>query len=148
MNILQKNITITVTFAILLASLFLTDSSVVHAVVAVLSFITVIALQTQGTSGTSSSAVKILSDFEEMIEFKRNKVVLNESTDDSSEILVNSIVNKYISSVQDDTKVAGEMTLLADKVAKGHLGCRVAADTKTPYVHVLRNIMNNLINSS
>ena len=148
MNKLQKNIIISVAFAILLASLFLTDSSVIHAVVALLFFVTVMAIQAQGDSGTSSGAVKVLSDFEEMIEFKRNKVVLNESASEYSEQLVNAIVNKYISSVQDDTKVAGEMTLLADKVAKGHLSCRVAADTKTPYVHVLRNSMNNLIDST
>jgi methyl-accepting chemotaxis protein len=40
------------------------------------------------------------------------------------------------------------MVLLADKVAQGHYGCRIDADSKTPYVHVLRNSMNAMLNSS
>ena len=40
------------------------------------------------------------------------------------------------------------MVLLADKVAKGHYSCRIDADTNTPYVHVLRNSMNNMLDAS
>jgi methyl-accepting chemotaxis protein len=38
--------------------------------------------------------------------------------------------------------------MLADKVSNGHYSCRVNADSKTPYVHVLRNSMNNMLSSS
>ena len=148
MNTLQKNIIIAVVFVILLASLFITDSTVVHAILAVLSFLVVIALNAQSDSAGSSNSMKTLSYFDEMLDFKRNKIPLNDSTKDKTEILINTIINKHNHSVLDDTKVAGEMTLLADKVAKGHMSCRVIADTKTPYVHVLRNSMNNLIDSA
>jgi methyl-accepting chemotaxis protein len=47
-----------------------------------------------------------------------------------------------------DTLVAGEMVLLADKVAKGHYSCRTESDSRTPYVHVLRNSINNMIDAS
>jgi methyl-accepting chemotaxis protein len=40
------------------------------------------------------------------------------------------------------------MVLLTDKVSKGHYSCRVQADSKTPYVHVLRNSLNNMLGSS
>jgi methyl-accepting chemotaxis protein len=40
------------------------------------------------------------------------------------------------------------MVLLADKVSKGHMSCRVNSDSKTPYVHVLRNSMNNMLDST
>ena len=40
------------------------------------------------------------------------------------------------------------MVLLADKVSNGHYTCRVSSDSKTPYVHVLRDSMNNMLGSS
>jgi methyl-accepting chemotaxis protein len=40
------------------------------------------------------------------------------------------------------------MVLMTDKVARGHYSCRIGSDSKTPYVHVLRNSLNNMLSSS
>jgi len=83
-----------------------------------------------------------------MMEFKRNKVDIDLNTTNEAEINFNKIVTSYQNSVLADTRVAGEMVLLADKVSNGHYSCRVNADSKTPYVHVLRNSMNNMLTSA
>ncbi|MFA6191563.1 MAG: methyl-accepting chemotaxis protein [Sulfurimonas sp.] len=147
MNSLQKNITIAVAFTILILSLFFTDSVVIHAVLAVVVFILTIALQMQSSSG-NSNIHRVLTEIDEMLEFKRNKININNTTTDEVEKDINKLVEIYEKSVLEDTKVAGEMVLLADKVSKGHYSCRVGADSKTPYVHVLRNSMNNMLTSS
>lgn len=148
MNNLQKTIIVSIAFAILVASLFLTDSSVIQAVLAVVVFIVVIALNAQKGSGSTGNLNKKRQDLIEMMEFKRNKVDINENTTDEAEKNFNKIVTSYQTSVLDDTRVAGEMVLMADKVSKGHFSCRIDADSKTPYVHVLRNSMNNMLDSS
>lgn len=50
--------------------------------------------------------------------------------------------------LQQDTLVAGEMVLLADKVRQGHYACRIGSDTKTPHVHILRNTMNTMLDAT
>lgn len=147
MNSLQKNITLSVSFAILILSLFLTDSSVVHAILSTLVFIVAVALQMQGAS-SGSSIHRILTELDELLEFKRNKININDATTDEVEKEINKLIKLYETSVLDDTKVAGEMVLLADKVSRGHYSCRVSTDSKTPYVHVLKNSMNNMLASS
>jgi len=148
MNTLQKNITISVIFALLIASLFLTDSSIVHAVIALVAFGVTIALNMQASSSGSNSINEKRLELIEMMEFKRNKVNIDTNATDQAEKNFNKIVTSYQDSVTADTRVAGEMVLLADKVANGHYSCRVQADSKTPYVHVLRNSMNNMLTSS
>ncbi len=147
MNTIQKNIMIAVAFAVLILSLFLTDSALIHTVLAVVVFILTITLQMQNSSG-NSNIHKVLIEIDEMLEFKRNKININNVTTDEVEKDINKLVGIYEKSVLEDTKVAGEMVLLADKVSKGHYSCRVGADSKTPYVHVLRNSMNNMLISS
>lgn len=142
----QKLIAFSVTFAFLIAILALTDSMLIHIAVAVVTFGVVIVLQL--LQSDSMSDLSVLDEIKELIEFKRNKVNLNLDTTNPLEKNLNSLVAKYQQSVIEDTLVAGEMVLLSDKVAKGHYSCRVAADTKTPYVHVLRNSINNMIASS
>ncbi|MFA6197388.1 MAG: methyl-accepting chemotaxis protein [Sulfurimonas sp.] len=147
MNTLQKNITLSIAFTILIISLFLTESNIVHTVLAVIVFIVAIALEMQ-TSSDGSNIHKNLVALQELLEYKRNKIATNENTSDAVEKSLNSIIKLYEKSVLDDTRVAGEMVLLADKVSKGHYSCRVGADSKTPYVHVLKNSMNNMLISS
>jgi methyl-accepting chemotaxis protein len=148
MNNLQKNIAISVVFAILIGTLFLTSSTAIEAVVAIIAFIVVIVINMQTGSNGSSSLNKKRLELIEMMEFKRNQVLINESATDEAEINFNKIVTTYQDAVIADTRVAGEMVLLSDKVSKGHYTCRVNADSKTPYVHVLRNSMNNMLASS
>ena len=148
MNNMQKNLTISIAFTILIASLFVSDSVIVHALLAIITFIIAISLQMQASASNSPNITRLVNESQELLEFQRNKIELVESTNDPLEKSFNTLIKSYEKIVEDDTKVAGEMVLLADKVSKGHFSCRVSADSKTPYVHVLRNSMNNMIASS
>ena len=148
MSILQKTIILGSLFALLIISLFLTELTLIHVGIAVVTLATAIFLQMQDSTGNSSHMSVILEELSELLEFKRNKVSIDEDTSNQIEKSMNTLIKKYQSIVLEDTRVAGEMVLLADRVSKGHYTCRVEADTKTPYVHVLRNSMNNMIQSS
>ena len=147
MNTLLKNIIITIMFTLSLVSLFLTESSIIQAVLIFVTFITVFILFGQGPSSNSDLNKKRL-ELIEVMDFKRNRVDIDENTTDEAEKNFNKIVISYQNSVLEDTRVAGEMVLIADKVAKGHFCVRITSDTQTPYVHVLRNSMNNMIQHS
>lgn len=146
MNNIQKIALLATTFTLLIISLFVTDISLVHAALAIIAFGVAMTLQMKGSSNVD--ALSLLSDIEELLEFKRNKIVLNADSNDKFEQKLNNLITLHKKSVLEDTLVAGEMVLISDKVSKGHYSCRVAADTKTPYVHVLRNSINNMIDSS
>ncbi|MBU0720689.1 chemotaxis protein [bacterium] len=148
MNTMQKNITLGIAFAILIASLFLAESVLVHAILALVAFIVAIAVNMNASPKNSSNLSKKRLELIEMMQFKRNRLELNVATSDVQERNFNTIVSTYQESVLSDTRVAGEMVLLSDKVSKGHLSCRVIADSKTPYVHVLRNSMNNMLDKT
>ncbi|MEN8303270.1 MAG: methyl-accepting chemotaxis protein [Campylobacterota bacterium] len=148
MSSLQKNIILGSLFTILVISLFVTDLTLVHTAFAIVAFITAIFLQMQESSAKSSHIKVILDEFSELLEFNRNKVSIDKSTNNELEKKINALIKKHQDIVVEDTRVAGEMVLLSDRVSKGHYSCRVEADTKTPYVHILRNSMNNMIKSS
>ena len=149
MNNLQKTIIVLVAFIILIASLFLTSSNIIQAIIAVVVFGVVVGLNSIGNLGGGNNSLNSKRiDLINMMDFKRNKVEINENTTDESEKNFNKIVTTYQKTILADTRVAGEMVLLADKVSRGHFSCRVNADSKTPYVHVLRNSMNNMLTSS
>jgi len=147
MNNSQKNITLAAVFLILIASIFLAESAFIPAILAVVTFGAVVVLHKQN-SNSSPQINKIINEFEELIDFKRNKVSLDEHTDNHMLKRVNTLISKYNTVVLNDTKVSGEMVLLTDKVSKGHYGCRIQTDSTTPYVHVLRNSLNNMLSSS
>ncbi|QOY53484.1 chemotaxis protein [Candidatus Sulfurimonas baltica] len=148
MNTTQKNIVLAVLFAMLMASLFLTDSSIIQAVIVAITFIAAVILNSAVTSASSTELNKKRLELVEVMKFERNKVEINKNATDEAELNFNEIVTSYQNSVLEDTKIAGEMVLLADKISKGHYNCRVISDSKTPYVHVLRNSMNNMIDAS
>ncbi|MFA5234842.1 MAG: methyl-accepting chemotaxis protein [Sulfurimonas sp.] len=148
MNNTLKNTITVLAFALLIGSLFLTDLTAVHASLAVVALIATFALNMQSSGKKSQDLNQKRLELIEMMEFKRNKINIDENSTDEAEINFNKIVTTYQNSVLDDTRVAGEMVLLTDKVAKGHYSCRIASDSKTPYVHVLRNSLNNMLNAS
>jgi len=148
MNTTQKNIIIASAFLILILSLFLIESNIAHAVIAVVTFIiTMILTMQKGTSKNAYIETK-RAEFIDMMEFNRNRIELNLNTQNEAEINFNKIVDSYQQAVLNDTKVAGEMVLLADKVSKGDYSSRISSDSKTPYIHVLRNSLNNMLNHS
>lgn len=149
MNTLQKNIILVVIFALLIASLLLTNSTSLQVILAVIAVSIAMLLQNISSYNDVSDAINEKRvQLVEMMEFNRNKVFINEDASSQAEINFNKIVTSYQTSIENDTRVAGEMVLIADKVSKGHFSCRIEADSKTPYVHVLRNSMNNMLISS
>lgn len=148
MNTTIKNSIIAASFAALIASLFLTQSALIHSIVAVVAFGVVMGLNLSTGTGNVNVLNQKRLELIELMEFKRNKVKLDENPTNEAEINFNKIVNAYQNSLLEDTKVAGEMVLLTDKVAKGHYSCRISSDSKTPYVHVLRNSLNNMLDAS
>lgn len=148
MNKLQKNIVISLMFAILIVFLYLSDSFLFHAIEVIIVYGVIIALNIQSTDGDLTSLSQKRLQLMDMMEFKRNKIDINENTTSQAERNFNTIVKSYQNAVLIDTKVAGEMVLIADKVSKGHFSCRIDSDSKTPYVHVLRNSMNNMLDKS
>ena len=148
MNTLQKNIILVVSFGLLIASLVLSDSILVQIILAVIAASAAIALVNISSSKANTTIFKLFDEIDELMLFERNKIILNEQINNEMEKHLNNLLKKYYQIVLDDTKVAGEMVLIADKVSKGHYTCRVGSDTKTPYLHVLRNSMNNMLNSS
>ena len=148
MNTTQKNMIIALAFLVLIASLFLVDSNIVHALLAVVTFAVTMALTMQKGSSSNDYLTSKRAELVEMMEFDRNKIEINDKTENVAEKNFNKIVTSYQNSVLEDTKVAGEMVLLADKVSKGHYSCRITSDSKTPYVHVLKNSLNNMLDNA
>jgi methyl-accepting chemotaxis protein len=105
-----------------------------------------------GVSITSASRSELFSqqlgDFEELLQFKRNQLETISAEPNSIEEKLNRLAKTYEGILEQDTKVAGEMVLLADKVRRGHFMCRVASDSKTPHVHLLRKTMNAMLDST
>jgi methyl-accepting chemotaxis protein len=147
MSTLQRNIVITLGFAGLILLLILVNSLIIQISAAVLLLIAVFLLQ-QNSSSDDTALLAMMKQINELLNFERNKVAVNPNTTNKLEKELSSLLLKYEDMVLEDTKVAGEMVLLVDKVSKGHYSCRIAADSKTPRIHVLRNSVNNMIDSS
>ncbi len=94
----------------------------------------------------SNEALKAhMNDFLQLMLFKRNRLSPMEAAPGSLEEQMNAVAKAHEEALLVDTLVAGEMVLLADKVAQGHYMCRVLSDSKTPHVHLLRKTMNNML---
>lgn len=89
----------------------------------------------------------LLQDFQDLLDNKKTKVSFDTTDKGELEKKVYELVQTYESLVLADTKVAGEMVLLADKVKKGHFDTRVSSDTKTPHVHLLKQTMNGMLDA-
>ena len=148
MNNLQINLVLVVTFSLLLLSMLFTDIFLLQLGLAIATFALVMTFQNLSFSHGSKKDISLIGEIDELLSYERNQIEINKSATDPLEVGLNGVIEKYTQSVLVDTKVAGEMVLIADKVSKGHYSCRIATDSKTPYVHVLRNSMNNMINSS
>jgi len=148
MNTLQKNIILVIFFTSLIASLVFTDSMLIQMILAFLAAGATFILLNISSSNSNKNILELVNQIYELLDFDRNKVILNEQSSDEVENALNKLVLKYENIILDETRVAGEMVLISDKVSRGHYNCKVNADTKTPHVHVLRNSMNNMLSSS
>lgn len=89
-----------------------------------------------------------LNEFIDILEFKRTKVTLNEDTGENiANAKLVTIIKQYEMMQLIDTKVTGEMVLLADKVKRGFYSHRVITDSRTPHVHMLKKTMNTMLDS-
>jgi len=100
------------------------------------------------TVSSGNEAVKQLAELEELMQFKRNQMEPHPAQQGSLEEKINHLAQTHEKILEQDTKVAGEMVLLADKVRRGHYMCRVASDSKTPHVHLLRKTMNAMLDAT
>lgn len=101
------------------------------------------------SSNTTDDGIqKHLDDFLLLMQFKRNRLPKLEAESGSTGDKVNILAKAHEEMLLADTLVAGEMVLLADKVRQGHYMCRVASDTKTPHVHLLRKTMNSMLDAT
>ena len=101
------------------------------------------------SSNTTDDGIqKHLDDFLLLMQFKRNRLPKLEAESGSTGDKVNILAKAHEEMLLADTLVAGEMVLLADKVRQGHYMCRVASDTKTPHVHLLRKTMNTMLDAT
>lgn len=89
-----------------------------------------------------------IEGLEELVAFKRNQLPPMDAQQGSLEAKINSLSKHHEAILEEDTRVAGEMVLLADKVRRGHYMCRVASDSKTPHVHLLKKTMNAMIDAT
>jgi methyl-accepting chemotaxis protein len=107
------------------------------------------ALWTSLSSSSGSDVLtKQLNELEELMQFKCNQIEPVKADYGSIEEKINNLIKTHESILEQDTKVAGEMVLLADKVRRGHYMCRVASDSKTPHVHLLKKTMNAMLDAT
>lgn len=116
--------------------------------ISVMIVLVVIALWTSLSESKSNLLHAQLEEFEELLLFHRNQLAAIPAQPNSIEEKLNHISKTYETILEQDTKVAGEMVLLADKVRRGHYMCRVASDSKTPHVHLLRKTMNTMLDAT
>lgn len=102
-----------------------------------------------GTPASNQEKIEIqLDNFLQLMQFKRNRLSPMEALPGTIEERLNALAKAHETMLLNDTLVAGEMVLLADKVRDGHYMCRVMSDTKTPHVHLLRKTMNSMLDAT
>ena len=102
-----------------------------------------------GVPASNQEKIQIqLDNFLQLMQFKRNRLTPMEALPGSTEERLNVLAKAHETMLLNDTLVAGEMVLLADKVRDGHYMCRVMSDTKTPHVHLLRKTMNSMLDAT
>jgi methyl-accepting chemotaxis protein len=91
--------------------------------------------------------INILDEFKGLLENKRNKIHLDKY-DHIKDADIITLINIQQETYLTDMKVAGEMVLLSDKVSRGHYSCRIGSNSKTPHMHVLKNSLNHMLDST
>jgi len=126
--------------------LFLSENKIFVVGVYSLSFVIVIVFLLNSRS-IDDDYKELLDEFSELITFDRNHIGDREYPQGSLGAKIMDVIVHYEQQVVEDTRVAGETVLMADKVKKGHFGCRIINDTQTPHLHMIRNTMNGMLDS-
>lgn len=148
---MQKNMKIGILFFLgILAILIWLVSNSGISILGILFLVILISISMMEKDTTTSKNIlnEHLDSFLELIQHKRNRLPLIENVEiSSSEEKLNKIIEAYNFTLTKDIQVAGELVLLADKVARGNYDCRVGSDTKTPHVHLLKKTVNKMLDS-
>ncbi len=144
-NPYKKNILLISLFLVLIGSFYVVNSVLVYTIVAIIIATIVLMIENIHTRQVTNETHQKHLELADMLEFKRNQVHHHSDPQHKMHESFNQLVECCQNMASTDTKVAGEMVLIADKVAKGHYSCRIVADSKTPYVHVLRNSLNKML---
>lgn len=147
MNKTSKVILLTIIGVVSLIVVLAVESALLTVAAIVVLMGTSIVLTLNGSS-ESDLFTHQLENFEELIQFKRNQLTPIAAEPNTKEEKLNHLAATHESILEQDVKVAGEMVLLADKVRRGHYMCRVASDSKTPHVHLLRKTMNHMLDAT
>ena len=144
---LNKMLMIIVTLFILSSSLlFISESLILIAGVYTITFAVAMVFLLNSRS-IDSDYKELLDEFSELITFDRNRIEDRAYPNDSVGAKIMDVILKYEQQVIEDTRVAGETVLMADKVKKGHFSCRIMNDTKSPHLHMIRETMNGMLDS-
>ena len=128
------------------AFLFISENVMISAALYTLtSIVAIVALL--NTKSSDNEYKELLEEFSELIDFDRNSIKDRTYPLDSLGAKIMGVISLYQNQVLEDTRVAGETVLLADKVKMGHFGCRIINDTKSPHLHMVRETMNGMLNS-
>ncbi|MFA6760769.1 MAG: methyl-accepting chemotaxis protein [Sulfuricurvum sp.] len=145
MTSLQRNALATALFVALIASLFFVKNPYISAIIAFFLFGGAFTFGKLNATASNNIVGEKIDGLNELLTFQRNQLDRIHNNKDPLAVSLNSVIKAHRDAVLEDSKVAGEMVLLADKVAKGHYSCRVFSDSKTPYVHVLKNSLNQML---
>ena len=95
---------------------------------------------------TSSLEYAMLDEeLDEFMDFKRNDITLNDSTNNDLEKDINSIIKKYKNVILNNTRFTGERVLMSIKFQRVHSSVKFTSNPKTPNVHARINIINKML---
>lgn len=135
-------------FALLdLGAWYLTDYVLLLLIFSGTMFTTSVVMILKNNTYDTTALEQQLLEFDQLIDYKRNRLVPMPAIAGSLEERINRIGNTYSERLLTDIKAAGEMVLLADKVRKGHFECRAMSYSTTPHIHLLQKTMNGMIDS-
>lgn len=127
---------------------FATSSGIGVLMMVVIIIVTSAWLLTQKNAVEEDHLNDQLDKFLNLIQYKRNQISpIENALPDSPDERLNQIAEAYNQALLKDIQVAGELVLLADKVARGNYDCRVGSSTKTPHVHLLKKTVNKMLDS-
>jgi len=148
MKSIHKIYTLLALGALSLGLVYVIDSMILSMVVIALIVVASLVMVQSSSASGSQELNDHLGLFNDLIRFRRNRIAPLAATSGSIEEKINTLVHVHEDLLLQDTKVAGEMVLLADKVRQGYFHSRVSSDSVTPHVHLLKQTMNSMLDAT
>lgn len=131
---------------VLLLWIFASDSFALPAFIIFFILISIVMVQIPQKQNNAEFD-RLIEDFQNLLENKKTKIYVDPADIQMLQSNIYKAIKTYESVVLTDTKVAGEMVLLADKVKQGYFDSRASSNTTTPHVHLLKKTMNAMLDS-